>query len=93
MKQLIPKDSLTRRFLVEVLAKMYEYHIQKETAVATSEFPRSDVPTAGPQSTQTDSTNVIVSSQYNEKELLQPNPNNKNQSIKQTSQSSTCERG
>lgn len=91
MEQLIPRDSLTRRFLVEVLAKMYEYHIQKETAVETSGFTTSDVPAAEPQSAQTGFTTGIVSSQNNDKELPQPNPNNKDQFVKQDSQSSTCE--
>ena len=91
MEQLIPKDTLTQRFLVEVLAKMYEYHIQKETATETTGFPGSDIPTSEPQSAQIGFTTGIVSSQNNDKDPSPPNPNNDDEFVKQTSQSSTGE--
>ena len=82
MKQLIPKDLLTRQFLVEVLVKMYQHQIQIEKAAPTSGFPRPDVVAADTQLALTDmqaNSNILVIPSQNDDEEPQLNPKNGNQ--------------
>ena len=73
---LVPSDPVTRKVLIELLAKMILHEQKIKYAAATAEFPRPDVTTADIESAKTDieadATIVTVLSQNDDTKNVLP---------------------